>query len=69
MISGSIILPLLILIVNTYCYDFIDFTIGIQAGKHHGYTFFVLALYPLILLGYWPIMWQIDKYLKQKITS
>ncbi|MDJ1497835.1 hypothetical protein QNI19_33150 [Cytophagaceae bacterium DM2B3-1] len=69
MITGSLFIPFFILIMYEYFCDLIDYVIGEHAAKNHGYRFVTLFLYPLILLVYWPNMWQIDKYLKQRIRK
>ncbi len=65
-IAGSILMPLLFLISWMNYYDVIDFYIGEHAGGTHGYTFFVLLLYPVIMPIYWLIFWLIDKRIKKK---
>ena len=65
-IVGSILIPLIVLICWMNFYDVIDSYIGEHAGKTHGYTFFVLGLYPIIAPIYWVIYWLIDKRIKKK---
>ncbi|MDX2362728.1 MAG: hypothetical protein QNK23_18100 [Crocinitomicaceae bacterium] len=68
-IVGSVLIPLIFLITWMNYYDFIDSIIGEHASRRHGYTFFVIALYPIILPIYWVIYWLIDKRVKNKNTQ
>ena len=68
-IVGSIIIPLLILIFSILSYDMIDFVIGPAAGRYHGYVFFNILLYPVLLPFYWIPMTQLDKILKNKLNQ
>jgi len=65
-IIGSILIPLIFLISWMNYYDVIDSYIGEHAGGTHGYTFFVIVLYPVIMPIYWLIYWLIDKRIKKK---
>lgn len=62
LIIGSVLIPLTFLISWMNYYDIIDSYIGEHAGRTHGYTFFMLGLYPVIT----PIYWLIDKQIKKK---
>lgn len=64
-IVGSILIPLIFLISWMNYYNVIDFFIGEHAGGSHGYTFFVMLLYPVIMPIYWLIYWFIDKRVKK----
>jgi hypothetical protein len=68
LIIGSLFIPLFTLIINMYSFVLIDDVIGIHASRFHGYTFFVLLLYPIILPVYWIVMWKIDKVIKRKMN-
>ncbi len=61
MIAGSIIVPFLSLLSYPYAFDIIDAAIGQDASSYHGYTFFIMALYPIVLPLYWIIMWLADR--------
>lgn len=63
-IFGSIVAPLFFLFSWLYAYDFIDYHIGENAARFHGYTFFVILLYPFILPVYWVIIWGIHRSIK-----
>lgn len=65
-ITGSIVIPFLILVSYIISYEIIDSVIGVEAGGHHGYTFLVIIFYPLLLPIYWLIMWYIDRKIKYK---
>lgn len=67
-IIGSILIPLFFLMIWMNLYDVIDFLIGEHAGRSHGYTFFLVVLYPIILPLYWLVYWLIDKLIKKKFT-
>ncbi len=68
-IAGSIIIPFVVLVCYMLSYNFIDIVIGQAAGRYHGYTFLVIALYPLLLIVYWLGMWLTDRYWKRKSLS
>ena len=65
-IIGSILIPLIFLISWMNYYDVVDSYIGEHAGGTHGYTFFSIVLYPVIMPIYWLIFWFIDKRIKKK---
>ena len=65
-IIGSLVIPLLFLLLWIYYYDVIDSFIGEHAGRTHGYIFFILFFYPIIMPVYWLIYWLIDKLIKKK---
>jgi hypothetical protein len=68
-IVGNIIIPLISLLSYMYAYDLIDFIIGEDASRYHGYTFFIMILYPLVMPIYWIIFKQIDNKIKLKIAN
>lgn len=65
-ITGSLIIPLLILIGFVLLFELIDMAIGSVAGRYHGYIFLVIIFYPVLLPVYWIIMWLIDRRIKSK---
>lgn len=65
-IAGSIIVPFVILLGYIFSFYLIDNSIGVEAGRRHGYTFLVMVLYPVLLAVYWVIMWLIDRSIKRK---
>lgn len=65
-ILGSLLVPLLTLLGYMYAFEIIDSIIGKAASKYHGYTFFILIFYPLVMPLYWLIMWQVDKRWKKR---
>jgi hypothetical protein len=67
-ISGSIVLPLLMLISYMYSFDLIDNTIGPEATRYHGYTFIILLLYPIVMPIYWIMMWLYDRWMKKRFA-
>lgn len=68
LISGSILIPLLILIFYIYSYELIDNVIGEEAGRYHGYVFMVIVIYPLFMPLYWLVMWVTDKFYRRKLN-
>jgi len=66
-ILGSLVVPLLILFFHMLSYFIIDWSIGEEASRRHGYTFLILFLYPLLLPVYWFIMWWIDRSMKRSL--
>jgi hypothetical protein len=66
-ISGSILLPLLVLIAYMMFFNLIDSVIGEHASGRHGYTFLILLLYPLITPFYWLFMWLVDRIYRRKV--
>ncbi|MFZ1391576.1 MAG: hypothetical protein WAS23_08315, partial [Dokdonella sp.] len=68
-ISGSILVPLLSLLSYIYSYSFIDNAIGENAGRHHGYVFLSIILYPIILIIYWLLFWLTDRQYKKKLIN
>lgn len=68
-IIGSLIVPLLFVYSWVEYYGVIDNVIGEYASRGHGYTFFVVVLYPLITPVYWVFFWLVDKRVKRKYLS
>jgi len=60
MITGSILVPLIVLIGYILSYGIIDASIGKDAAGRHVYTFMALLLYPAIMPFYLLLMWLID---------
>jgi hypothetical protein len=67
-IAGSLIVPFLVMLSYIYAYPLIDNIIGDSAGRHHGYVFLTIVLYPLLLPIYWTILWLLDRQQKKKMT-
>lgn len=68
-IAGSFLVPFLFLVSYSCSYPLIDFLIGEEAGKNHGYVFLIFAMYPVLALAYGMIMWLLDRLQKRKINS
>lgn len=64
-IFGSILLPLVFLIIWIYSYTFISNAIGEHATSRGNYSFLVLVLYPIIMPGYWLLNWGVDTFFKK----
>lgn len=62
---GIIIVPLLFYVLYFLSYDLIDFSLRQESSKH-GYVFLYVVTYPVLLLVYGIMMWQIDLKLKKK---
>jgi hypothetical protein len=69
MIAGSVVMPLMMLISYMYAFNLIDTSIGPDASRYHGYTFFILLLYPIIMPTYWLAMWLCDRWMKKLYAS
>lgn len=62
---GIILVPILFYVIYFLSYDLIDFSLGKKNTKH-GYVFFIVITYPILLLTYWFGMWMIRKKIKAK---
>lgn len=67
-IIGSIFVPLIAIISFIFSFDLIDFLIGENAGRHHGYVFVVILYYPILFIFYGLCFWLIDRHFKRKLT-
>jgi hypothetical protein len=67
-ITGSIIVPILVLFSYLFSFELIDAVIGPEAGRWHGYTFMILVLYPFLMPVYWVYMWWVDRNEKKKVS-
>ncbi len=68
-IIGSLLIPILIFLSYLYSYDLIEYVIGEEAGRHHGYTFYIWMYYPVITAMYWRTIWILDNEKKSKLTT
>lgn len=68
-IVGSWLIPFLILLSYIYAYVLIDYSIGADAGRRHGYVFLIMVLYPFFVPVYWTIMWLLDKLKKRMLNQ
>lgn len=66
MLTGSILVPFLIILFYILSFELVDNMIGNDAGKYHGYTFLAFAFYPVILIIYFIIMLIADAILKKR---
>lgn len=64
LVVGIILVPILFYVIYFLSFDLIDFSLGKSYTKH-GYVFLYVVTYPLLLLFYWILMWQIYKRRKQ----
>jgi len=64
MIIGSLLVPLIYVIINYCAYDLIDSFINGASGNH-GYIFLILFFYPFLLPFYWLVMWLTDRIYKR----
>jgi hypothetical protein len=61
LITGSVIIPLIVLVFYIYSFDLIDDAIGTAASRYHGYTFLVMIFYPVLAPFYGLVMWLFSK--------
>lgn len=66
-ILGSILVPFFSLLIYNYSYVVIDKVIGDDASQYHGYVFLSYIFYPIMLIIYWIIFWQIDRQYKRRL--
>lgn len=66
LIAGSILIPLLLLLIWICAHSLIDEIIGKEASKYHGYTFMIFLLYPVLLVTYSLLTWSLDANWKGK---
>lgn len=69
LILGSIFLSFFILQGYLLSFDFIDWVIGADAGRYHGYTFIILLAYPIFLPIYWKIQYETDVHYRKKYST
>lgn len=67
--TGSIIIPLFVLLFYVFSYGITDSIIGQEASGYHGYTFLVLIFYPVFFVIYFLISLFADRLFKRKIKS
>jgi hypothetical protein len=67
-ITGSLVIPFLMLLIYILSFTCIDHFIGANAGRYHGYTFLAIVFYPLLLPVYWLVMWGADRLIKRKLN-
>lgn len=65
LVLGIILVPILFYVVYFLSYNLIDFSLG-KEHTRHGYIFFIVLTYPILLLFYWILIWQIHKRRKAK---
>lgn len=63
------LIPLIILIFYILSFGIIDLTLGKIAGNHHGYTFLVIFLYPILLFAYAIIIKLFEIFIKNKLIN
>ncbi|MBS1553152.1 MAG: hypothetical protein JST15_13885 [Bacteroidetes bacterium] len=67
--TGSVIIPLIVLLFYIFSYGITDSIIGQEASAYHGYTFLVLIFYPVFFVIYFLISLFADRIFKRKIRS
>lgn len=65
LILGIILVPILFYVIFLLSYSLIDFSLGKDYTKH-GYVFLYVVTYPIVLIFYGILMWQIHKRIKAK---
>jgi hypothetical protein len=68
-IIGSLLVPFLYLFIYIYSYSVIDYIIGTDASKWHGYIALIIFFYPFIVLIYWVVFWLMDKLYKKQLLN
>lgn len=68
-IALSIIIPFLMCCSIFATTAMIDSIIGEYASKNHGYLFLIFFIYPVITPLYITLIWGLDRWLKEKITT
>ena len=66
-VIGSVFIPFLSLLSFVCSFNLIDYVIGEDAGRYHGYVFLIFIYYPVIMIIYWVIFWLIDRRYKKKL--
>ena len=66
-IIGSFLVPYLMLHSYYITYNLIDYLIGSEASKRHGYTILMIFWYPIMVLSNLLITWVIILIIKNKI--
>lgn len=66
---GSILISLFFVIFYIKSFDIIDNAIGASAGRHHGYNFMVIVIFPIVLLFYWLLMKIADKIAQKRFKN
>jgi len=63
---GSLIVPMIFVFTWISSYNFIDYIIGTEASKIHGYSsVIIIGFFPFITLLYLVVFWIIDKRIKK----
>jgi hypothetical protein len=65
LVIGAVLIPIFFLASYMSYYELIDSYIGEHAGRAHGYTFFIMILYPLVLPFYGSLYWLFDRRAKK----
>lgn len=68
-ILGSLLVPLLALIVFIGSFGWIDNVIGEVAGRRHGYVVFYVVFYPVLMPFYWLLVRAIDQRWKRRFNA
>ncbi len=67
MIVGSILVPLLFMVAYFWAYSVIDYFIGPDASRRHGYYFLSIIFYPVLVPVYLLVMWIIDIIIRRRL--
>ncbi len=59
---GSAIVPFLAMLIYSFSFSFIDYIIGADASRFHGYYILIFGLYPFVALGYWLAIYLINRF-------
>lgn len=69
MIAGSFLVAFLVPFISMMYYELVDTIIGPYASRFHGYTFFILLLFPPLLFVYWAAMWRVDNWFARRYRT
>ncbi|MFM8347010.1 MAG: hypothetical protein ACKOAR_03090, partial [Bacteroidota bacterium] len=62
--GGSLLVPFFALLGYVLVFPVMDAVIGPEAGRHHGYVFLILIIYPMVAPIYWLLVWMTDRWFK-----
>lgn len=68
-ISGSLLLPALVIIAYLFSFSVIDSLLGDNASHYHGYIFLIIFIYPIITPFYWLALLLVDRTYKRKLIA
>ena len=58
---GNLIVPVVFVLAFLFSFSLVDWTLGENAGRFHGYTFLIIFALPVFWIGYSLFMWLLYK--------